>query len=84
MDGLSDHNSFSEVELRELGSGNGHGPDENLIEPDGPGEVETRNPKKKLSLKTVGHAVSAFLGVPEERNPTHYDPAQPTVKYKLF
>ncbi len=80
MDGLSDQNSFSEVELKELGSGNGQSPDDNLIEPDG--EVETRKPKKKVSLKAVGLAVSAFLGVPEDRNPTDYDPTHPKVKQK--
>ena len=87
MDGLSDHNSFSEVELKELGtlpsSTNGHNPDDNLIEPSDPEvEVETRQPgrRKKVSLKTVGTAITAFLGVPEERNPTNYDPSGPRVR----
>ncbi len=87
MDGLSDHNSFSEVELKELdtlpSSTNGHNPNDNLIEPNDPElEVETRQPekRKKVSLKTVGTAITAFLGVPEERNPTSYDPSGPRVR----
>ena len=85
MDGLSDENSYSDVELKELSSVIGLNPDDNLIQPDDVTEVETRGPatakRKKVGLKTMGKAITAFLGVPEERNPASYDPTRPVVSY---
>ena len=85
MDGLSDENSYSDVELKELSYVIGLNPDDNLIQPDDAEEVETRGTatlkRKKVGLKTVGKAITAFLGVPEDRNPASYDPTRPVVSY---
>ena len=39
---------------------------------------------KRLNFKTVGLALSSFLGVPDERKPDQYEPAAPLVIYFIY